>query len=85
MEAFAQALEYAQAAGEPVTEIVAAMAYGEIIKAEIIEDTGVGQLIVVTAEPERVEVTMRLESGMPAKKPTTRGKRGVAIADSVNK
>ncbi|MEA4898516.1 MAG: hypothetical protein VB115_09750 [Christensenellaceae bacterium] len=52
MEAFAQALEDAQAAGEPVAEIAEAMADGEIIKAEIIEDTGAGQLIVITAEQE---------------------------------
>ena len=38
MEAFAQALEDAQAAGEPVAGIVTAMADGEAIKAKVVED-----------------------------------------------
>ena len=54
-EAFALALEDAQAAGEPVADIAAAMADGEVIKAEITEDAGVGQTIEITAEPETTE------------------------------
>ena len=57
VEAFAQALEDAQAAGEPVAEIAAAMADGQIITTEIIEDEGEGRLLVITAEPESVEAT----------------------------
>ena len=54
-EAFAQAMEDAQAAGEPVAEIAEAIVDGEIIKAEITEDADAGQLIVITAEPEATE------------------------------
>ena len=52
VEAFTQALEDAQAAGEPVAEIAAAMADGQIITTEIIEDEGEGRLLIITAEPE---------------------------------
>lgn len=55
VEAFVQALEDAQAAGEPVADIAAAMADGEIIRTEIIEDANAGQLIVITAELEATE------------------------------
>ena len=51
-EAFAQALEDAQAAGEPVAEIAAAMAGSEIIQAEITDVEGEGRLVVITVEPE---------------------------------
>jgi len=61
-EAFAQALEDAQAAGEPVTDIVAAMADGEAIKAEIIEVEGEGRLVVIAVEPEAMEVPQAPES-----------------------
>ena len=61
-EAFAQALEDAQAAGEPVAEIAEAMADGEIIKAEITEVEGAGQLIVITAETEATEAPESPES-----------------------
>ena len=50
VEAFEQALEDAYAAGEPVAKIAEAMADGEIIKAEIIEDAGEGRLVVITVE-----------------------------------
>ena len=81
-EAFAQALEDAQAAGEPVADIAAAMADGEAIKAEIIEDEGEGQLIVITAEPETMpesveateEAETRPEDSEPTKKPARKGK-----------
>ncbi len=55
VEAFAQALDDAQAAGEPVADIVATMADGEAIKAEIIEDGSEGRFIVIMAEPEAPE------------------------------
>ena len=51
-EEFAQALEDAQAAGERVADIVAAIADGEDIKAGIIEVEGEGRLLIITAEPE---------------------------------
>ena len=89
MEAFAQALEDTQAAGKPVTEIAAATADGEIIKAEIIEDAGEGRLLIITAEPEAPEATAEAitetteapveseaqpEDNEPAKKPARKGK-----------
>jgi hypothetical protein len=52
-EAFAQATEDAQAAGEPVADIAAAMADGKNIKAEIIGDEATDRVLVITAEPER--------------------------------
>ena len=60
-EAFAQALEDAQAAGEPVAAIAAAKADGEAIKAEIIGDEGEGRLVVITIEPEVTEATAEVE------------------------
>jgi hypothetical protein len=98
MEAFAQALEDAQAAGEPVAEIAAAMADSEIIKAEIIEDAGAGQLIVITAEPEATEAipepvgaaaeaAAQPEDSEPAKKPARKGKdkKGAAPTEDADK
>jgi len=90
-EELTQALEDAQAAGEPVADIAAAMADGEAIKAEIIEDAGAGQLIVITAEPEATKATAEAEAqpenSEPAKKPARKGKgkKGAALADSAEK
>ena len=85
-EAFAQALEDAQAAGEPVADIAAAMADGETIKAEIIEDEATDRVVMITAEPESNEATVQPESELPAKKPARMGKakKRVAAADSAN-
>ena len=93
-EAFAQALEDAQAAGEPVAAIAAVMADGEAIKAEIIEDEGEGRLDVITVEheetaamPEATETTAvaeaRPEDNEPAKKPARKGKgkKGAAATE----
>jgi hypothetical protein len=87
MEALAQALEDAQTAGEPVADIAAAMADGETIKTEIIEDEATGRVLVITAEPESAEATAQPESDVPAKKPAPKGKgkKGAAPADSADK
>ena len=87
MEAFAQALEDAQAAGEPVAEIAATMADAQSIKTEIIEDEGEGWLLIITAEPESMEALeapeatdapeeaeAQPEDSEPAKKPACKGK-----------
>ena len=76
-EELTQALEDAQAAGEPV--------------ADIVEDAGAGQLIVITAEPEATKATAEAEAqpenSEPAKKPARKGKgkKGAALADSAEK
>lgn len=97
-EAFAQVLEGAQAAGEPVADIAAAMVDGEAIKAKIIEDEGEGRLVVITIEPEAmeampetVEATAEAEAqpedSEPAKKPARKGKekKGVAATEDEGK
>lgn len=97
-EAFAQALEDAQAAGEPVADIAAAMADGEAIKAEIVELEGEGRLVVITVEPEETAVTPEAteatvdaeaqpEDNEPTKKPTRKGKgkKGVAATEDEGK
>ncbi len=87
VEAFAQALEDAQPAGEPVADIAAAMADGEAIKADIIEDEATGRVLVITAEPESTEATAQPESEIPTKKPAGkgRGKKGAATTESSDK
>ena len=97
-EAFAQALEDAQAAGEPVADIAAAMADDEAIKAEIIEVEGEGRLVVITVEPgdtaamlEATEATAEAEAqpeeNEPAKKPARKGKgkKGAAATEDAGK
>lgn len=97
-EAFAQALEDAQASGEPVAEITAAMADGEAIRAEIIEDEGEGRLVVITVEPEETvampetteataEAEAQPEENEPAKKPARKGKgkKGAAATEEADK
>ena len=90
-EAFAQALEDTQAAGEPVADIAAAMADGEAIKVEVIEDEGEGRLLVITAEPEATEATAEAEAqpedSEPAKKPARKckGKKGAAATEDEGK
>ena len=97
-EAFAQALEDAQAAGEPVADIAAAMADGEAIKAEIIENEGEGRLVVITVEPEAMEAMpepvaataeaeAQPEDSEPAKKPARKGKgkKGAATTEDETK
>ena len=96
VEAFAQALEDEQAAGEPVAEIAEVMADGEII-----EDAGEGQLIVITAEPEaresmpepveaiaeataEPEADAQPEDSEPAKKPARKGKGKKGAASTVD-
>lgn len=92
-EAFAHALEDAQAAGEPVADIAAAMADGEAIKAEIIEIEGAGRLVIITVEPEAieampgpveatVEAEAQPEDGEPAKKPSRKGKSKKGAAEA---
>ena len=87
VEAFTQALEEAQATGEPVAEIAAAMVDVETIKSEIIEGGSEGRPLVITAEPENTETTMQPESDVPAKKPTGkgRGKKGAASTEDAGK
>ena len=91
VEAFAQALEGAQAAGEPVADIAAAMADGEAIKAEIIGDEGEGRLVVITVEPEATEVAAEAEAqpeeSEPAQKPVRKGKgkKGAAATEEADK
>ncbi len=94
-EAFAQALEDAQAAGEPVADIAAAMANGEIIKAEITEVEGERRLVVITVEQEQsatmpettAEAVAQLENNEPAKMPTRKGKgkKGAASIEDADK
>ncbi len=85
VEAFAQALENTQAAGESVADIAAAMANGEVIEDEVIGDESKGRLIVITAEPveaeampEPVEATAepvtQPKDREPAKRLTRKGK-----------
>ena len=87
MEAFALTLEDAQAAGEPVADIAAAMVDGEAIKAEIIEDEGEGRLVVITVEPEvteaKAEAEAQPEDNEQAKKPArkSKGKKGAAATE----
>jgi len=87
VEAFTQALEDAQAAGEPVAEIAAAMADGEDIKVEIIGDEATGRVRVITAESESTEIMAQSDSDAPAKKPACKGKRkkGTTTTDNAAK
>ena len=62
MEALAQALEDAQAAGEPVDALAEAAENGEAIKAGIIGDEATGRVLVITAEPESTEAAVQPES-----------------------
>lgn len=62
-------LEDTQAAGEPVADIAKAMADGEGIKSDIIEDGSEELLPVIKAEPECIEEMTRLKSDEPAMKP----------------
>lgn len=93
VEASVQALEDAQAAGDPVADITAAMADGEIIKAEIAEVEGEGRLVVITVEPEAMEVMpepvaakaeadAQPEDSEPAKKPARKGKGAASTEDA---
>ena len=95
-EAFAQALEDAQAAGEPVADIAAAMVDGQVIKSEIIEGEATGRVLVITAEPESAdaaahpesaEAAAQPESDVPAKKPAPKGRatKSAAPVDSADK
>ncbi len=90
-----QVLEDAQAAGEPVADIAAAVADGEAIKAEIITVEGEGRLVVITVEPEAMEAMpepveatteaeVQPEDSEPAKKPARKdkGKRGAGTRAS---
>ena len=82
VEAFAQTLEDAQAAGELVAEIAVAMADGQIIKTKIIEDEDEGRLVVITVEPESTGAAVQQpENAVPAKKTAGKG-RGKKSATS---
>jgi hypothetical protein len=96
-EAFAQALEDAQTAGEPVADIAAAMVDGEAIKAEIVEIEGEGRLVVITVEPEATEAMPEAtkataeaeaqpEDSEPTKKPVRKGKgkKGAASTEDAD-
>ena len=87
MEALAQALEDAQAAGEPVDALAEAVANGDAIKTEIIGDEATSRVLVITAEPECIEATAQPERDVPAKMPAgkSRGKKGTAAMDSADK
>jgi hypothetical protein len=87
MGALAQALDEAQAAGDPVDALVEAVGNGEAITAEIIEDEGTDRVLVLTAETERIEATARPESDVPAKKPAPKGKskKGAAATEDEGK
>ena len=61
-EAFAQALEDAQAADEPKAAIAAAVADDEAIKAEIVEHEGEGRLVVITVGPEETVLSEATET-----------------------
>lgn len=75
--AFAQALENAQAAGEPVIKIATAVVNEKNIKAAIIKDEGKGQLLVIIAESESIETTTLPENGVLLKnrRPTAKSRR----------
>jgi hypothetical protein len=74
MRALAQALEEAQAAGEPVDALVEAVGNGEVIEAENIGDEATGRVLVITAKPECIEATVQPESDVRAKKPVGKGR-----------
>ena len=86
VEALAQALEDAQAAGEPVVAITEAAANGEAIKTEIIEDEAAGQVLVISVGSECTEAAAQPENAPPAIKPVPKGKgkKGAATSDSAN-
>jgi hypothetical protein len=97
-EALAQAHEGARAVGEPVSDVEAAIAGGEVPKAEIIGDIATGRVLVITAESEAMEAMRESveatseaeaqpESDVPAKKPVPKGKskKGAATTDSADK
>ncbi|MGJ4849419.1 hypothetical protein ACH6CV_04130 [Bacillota bacterium Meth-B3] len=86
VEALAQALEDAQAAGEPVDALAEVVANGETIKTEIIGDEATGRVLVITMESESNEATPQPENNVLAKKPSGkgRGKKGTAVTDSAN-
>ena len=83
VEAFAQALEDAQATGD----IAAAMADGATIKAEVIEDGSEGRLLMITTEPVNTEATALPVSDVPAKKLARKGKgkKGAAATEDAKK
>ena len=78
MEALAQALEDAQAAGELIDALTEAVANGEAIETEIIGDEATGRVLVITAEPENIEAAAQPENDPPARKlaPKGKGKKG---------
>jgi len=84
MEALAQALEDARAAGEPVDALGAAVVNGEAIKTEIIGDDATGQVLVITAEPDIIEVQAQPENDGPAKKPAGKGRGKKSAATTVD-
>ena len=67
LEALAQALADAQAAGEPVDALAEAVANDVAIMTEIIRDEA-GRVLVITAGPESSETTAQPVSDVPAKK-----------------
>jgi hypothetical protein len=80
-------LEDAPLAGEPVDALAEAVANGEAIKTEIIEEEGEGRLLVITAEPENTEVAVQPQCDAPAKKPAPKGKgkKSAVVTDSADK
>ncbi len=74
VEALAQALEEAQAAGEQVDALAEAVANGEAIKTEIIGDEATGRVLVITAEMESAAVAAQPENDPPARKPAPKGR-----------
>ena len=87
MEALAQALEVAQATGEPMDALAEAVANGEMIKTEIFGDEAAGRVLVITAEPENTEAIPRPKSDAQAKRPMPKGKgkKGMAASQAVVK
>ena len=87
VEAFAQTPEDAQATAGLVAEIMAAIADGEAINAEIAEGSSEGRLLVITAEQDNTETIAQPEDNVPVKKPVGRGrvKKGAATTESTGK
>ena len=87
MEALAQALDDAQAAGEPVDALAETAANGEAIKAETFGDETASQESAIVAEPESAEAAAQPENDVPIKKPAPKGKskKGVVTADNADR
>ena len=87
MEALAQTLADAKAAGEPVDAKAEAVANGESVEAEIIGDEATGRGLVITAEAETSEVTVQFEGNIPVMKPAPKGKgkKGAVATESADK